>query len=242
MGKCLFGLTKADRGRILIDGRKVVHHGPADAIKNGLVYLPEERKKEGIFPILSVRENHCIASFERFRKIYGLDRRRMVESTKEYIRRIGIKTSQTETPIKNLSGGNQQKVIIARWLLKNCRILILDEPTRGIDVKAKFEIQSFLRELTKEGLSIIYISSEMEEVLEVSDRILVMHLGEVKGIVEADQATQEGLLGIAMSLNADLHRSFIKPVTKKLTFVYIPKLVHPWYDEVDRESSMESRK
>ena len=79
----------------------------------------------------------------------------------------GIKTSQTETPIKNLSGGNQQKVIIARWLLKNCRILILDEPTRGIDVKAKFEIQSFLRELTKEGLSIIYISSEMEEVLEV---------------------------------------------------------------------------
>ena len=232
VGKCLFGLTKADRGRILIDGREVVHHGPADAIKNGLVYLPEERKKEGIFPILSVRENHCIASFERFRKIYGLDRRRMVESTMEYIRRIGIKTSRTETPIKNLSGGNQQKVIIARWLLKNCRILILDEPTRGIDVKAKFEIQSFLRELTKEGLSIIYISSEMEEVLEVSDRILVMHLGEVKGVVEADQATQEGLLGIAMSLNADLHRSFIKPVTKKLTFVYIPKLVHPWYDEV----------
>ena len=156
----------------------------------------------------------------------------MVESTMEYIRRIGIKTSRTETPIKNLSGGNQQKVIIARWLLKNCRILILDEPTRGIDVKAKFEIQSFLRELTKEGLSIIYISSEMEEVLEVSDRILVMHLGEVKGVVEADQATQEGLLGIAMSLNADLHRTFIKPVTKKLTFVYIPKLVHPWYDEV----------
>ncbi len=232
LGKCLFGLTKADRGQVFIDGREVVHRGPAESIRNGLVYLPEERKKEGIFPILSVRENLCIAGFEYFRQLFGLNRRRMVHSTKEYIRRIGIKTSRTETPIRNLSGGNQQKVIIARWLLKKCRILILDEPTRGIDVRAKFEIQSFLRELTKEGLSIIYISSEMEEVLDVSDRIMVMHLGEVKGIVDADQATQEGLLGIAMSLKEDLHRTFVKPVTKKLNFVYIPKLAHPWYDEV----------
>ena len=232
VGKCLFGLTKADRGQIFIDGREVVHRGPADSIRNGLVYLPEERKKEGIFPLLSVRENLCIAAFDRFKQVYGLDRGQMVVSTKEYIRLIGIKTSRTETPIKNLSGGNQQKVIIARWLLKKCRTLILDEPTRGIDVRAKFEIQSFLRELTKEGLSIIYISSEMEEVLEVSDRIMVMHLGRVKGIVDADQATQEGLLGIAMSLNTDLSRSFVKPVTKKLTFIYIPKLDHPWYDEV----------
>jgi len=232
VGKCLFGLTKADRGQIFIDGREVVHRGPADSIRNGLVYLPEERKKEGIFPLLSVRENLCIAAFDHFKQVYGLDRGQMVVSTKEYIRLIGIKTSRTETPIKNLSGGNQQKVIIARWLLKKCRTLILDEPTRGIDVRAKFEIQSFLRELTKEGLSIIYISSEMEEVLEVSDRIMVMHLGKVKGIVDADQATQEGLLGIAMSVDADLSRSFIKPITKKLTFIYIPKLDHPWYDEV----------
>ena len=232
VGKCLFGLTKADRGQIFIDGREVVHRGPADSIRNGLVYLPEERKKEGIFPLLSVRENLCIAAFDHFKQVNGLDRGQMVVSTKEYIRLIGIKTSRTETPIKNLSGGNQQKVIIARWLLKKCRTLILDEPTRGIDVRAKFEIQSFLRELTKEGLSIIYISSEMEEVLEVSDRIMVMHLGKVKGIVDADQATQEGLLGIAMSVDADLSRSFIKPITKKLRFIYIPKLDHPWYDEV----------
>jgi ABC-type sugar transport system ATPase subunit/ABC-type sugar transport system substrate-binding protein len=232
VGKCLFGLTKADRGQISIDGRQVVHRGPADAINNGLVYLPEERKKEGIFPILSVRENLCIAAFGRFKQLFGLNRRQMVDSTKEYIHRIGIKTSRTETPIKNLSGGNQQKVIIARWLLKKCQILILDEPTRGIDVRAKFEIQSFLRELTKEGLSIIYISSEMEEVLEVSDRIMVMHLGNVKGVVDADEATQEGLLGIAMSLKEDLQRTFVRSITKKLTFVYIPKLTHPWYDEV----------
>jgi ABC-type sugar transport system ATPase subunit/ABC-type sugar transport system substrate-binding protein len=230
--KCIFGLTKADGGKIFVNGREVVHSGPADSIRNGLVYLPEERKKEGIFPILSVRENHCIAAFELFKKFFGLDRRSMIDSTKEYIRQIGIKTSRTETPIKNLSGGNQQKVIIARWLLKKCGILILDEPTRGIDVRAKFEIQSFLRQLTKEGLSIIYISSEMEEVLDVSDRIMVMHLGEVKGFVDADQATQEGLLGIAMSLKEDLQQTFVKSVRKKLTFVYIPKLAHPWYDEV----------
>jgi ABC-type sugar transport system ATPase subunit/ABC-type sugar transport system substrate-binding protein len=232
LGKCLFGLTKADEGHVSIDGREVIHRGPADSIRNGLVYLPEERKKEGIFPLLSVRENLCIAGFENFKRLFGLDRRGMIDSTNEYIRRIGIKTSRTETPIKNLSGGNQQKVIIARWLLKKCRILILDEPTRGIDVRAKFEIQSFLRELTKEGLSIIYISSEMQEVLEVSDRIMVMHLGEVKGFVNADQATQEGLLGVAMSLKEDLRETFVKPITRKLTFVYIPKLSHPWYDEV----------
>jgi ABC-type sugar transport system ATPase subunit/ABC-type sugar transport system substrate-binding protein len=232
LAKCLFGLHPADAGQVFIDGRKMGFRGPADAIKNGLVYLPEERKKEGIFPLLSVRENLCVAAFEQFKRFLGLDRRRMVDRTRENIRRIGIKTPGSEAPIKNLSGGNQQKVIIARWLLKKCRILILDEPTRGIDVRAKFEIQSFLRELTKEGLSIIYISSEMEEVLDVSDRIMVMHLGQVKGFVDADQATQEELLGVAMSLKEDLHRLFVKPITKKLTFVYVPKLAHPWYDEV----------
>ena len=124
----------------------------------------------------------------------------MVDRTRENIRRIGIKTPGSEAPIKNLSGGNQQKVIIAIWFLKKYQILILDEPTRGIDVRAKFEIRSFLRELTKEGLSIIYISSEIEEVLEVSDRIMVIHLGNIRGFVAADQATQEELLGVAMSL------------------------------------------
>lgn len=199
LGKCLFGLTRADRGQVSVGGKEVRYHGPAEAIRDGLVYLPEERKKEGIFPLLSVRENLCIAGFERFRTLFGLNRRRMAEQTREYVRQIGIKAGRIEAPIRTLSGGNQQKVIIARWLLKGCRILILDEPTRGIDVRAKFEIQSFLRQLVKEGLSIIYISSEIGEVLEVSDRILVMHLGELKGVVDAAEATQEGLLGIAMS-------------------------------------------
>ena len=199
LGKCLFGLTKADQGRVFVGGKETRYHGPADAIRDGLVYLPEERKKEGIFPFLSVRENLCIAGFERFWSFYGLSRRRMADQTRDYVRRIGIKVGRIEAPIRTLSGGNQQKVIIARWLLKGCRILILDEPTRGIDVRAKFEIQAFLRQLVQEGLSIIYISSEIQEVLDVADRVLVMHLGEIKGVVDAEGVTQEGLLGIAMS-------------------------------------------
>jgi ribose transport system ATP-binding protein len=123
----------------------------------------------------------------------------MFKAASDYIRRMAIRTQTPQTPIKNLSGGNQQKTILARWLLSKCRILILDEPTHGIDVNAKYEIQSLLRGLGQEGLSIIYISSELQETLEVSDRILVMHEGRSKGVVETAKATQEALLRLAMS-------------------------------------------
>lgn len=199
LGKCIFGLTQPERGEIEIEGRAARHRNPADAILNGLVYLPEERKKEGIFPLLSVTENICIAAFNRFLAFYGLRRGEMLKAGAEYIRRLAIRTQTPQTPLRNLSGGNQQKTILARWLLSKCRILILDEPTRGIDVNAKLEIQTLLRELAQKGLSIIYISSEMQEILEVSDRILVMHEGKVKGVVESSTATQEALLGLAMA-------------------------------------------
>ena len=199
LGKCIFGLTQPDGGEIEMEGRRVRHRTPSAAIANGLVYLPEERKKEGIFPLLSVTENICIATLRRFLAFYGLRWGEMLKAASDYIRRIAIRTQTPKTPIKNLSGGNQQKAILARWLLSKCRILILDEPTRGIDVNAKFEIQTLLRELSQEGLSIIYISSELQEILEVSDRILVMHEGRSKGMVETPMATQEALLGLAMS-------------------------------------------
>ncbi len=203
LGKCLFGLTKADGGEVTVDGKRVDYHNPRQAIRDRLVYLPEERKKEGIFPVLGVRENLCIAGMEKFQRLLGLSRRGMADKTRDYIKNLGIKAGRIENPIRTLSGGNQQKVIIARWLLMDCRILILDEPTRGIDVRAKYEIQAFLRQLVQQGLSIIYISSEIAEVLDVSDRILVMHLGKLKGVVAAEHATQEGLLGIAMSSNGE---------------------------------------
>jgi ABC-type sugar transport system ATPase subunit len=200
LGKCLFGVTRPDAGAVEAFGRKVRINHPADAIALGLVYLPEERKQEGIFPLLSIAENMTIATSDRFQGWLGLNFGQMVREVEDYVRRIRIKIGSPKDRITSLSGGNQQKVIIARWLLKNSRILILDEPTRGIDVNAKLEIQALLRRLAEEeGLSLIYISSELQEVLDVSHRVVVLHEGRVKGVQKAQDATQESLLALAMS-------------------------------------------
>jgi len=199
LGKCLFGVSPAESGTVEIFGEVVSIKHPADAIAKGLVYLPEERKQEGIFPLLSITENMSISVYDRLRGILGLRFNEMVREVAARIDQLKIKIGEQRDPITSLSGGNQQKVILGRWLMKNSRILILDEPTRGIDVNAKFEIQAVLRRLADDGLSIIYISSELQEVIDVSDRIIVMHEGEIKGIEAASQATQERLLGLAMS-------------------------------------------
>jgi ribose transport system ATP-binding protein len=199
LGKCLFGVTRASAGDVEVFGEPVKIRHPADAIARGFVYLPEERKHDGIFPLLSITENTAIATLDRFRGLLGLNFGEMVREVEDYVRRLRIKIGRPSDPITSLSGGNQQKVILARWLLRDSRILILDEPTRGIDVNAKFEIQALLRRLSDEGLSLIYISSELQEVLDVSDRILVMHEGRVKGIRNAGGETQESLLRLAMS-------------------------------------------
>ena len=199
LGKCLFGVTTAQSGSIEIRGERLRIGHPADAISAGLVYLPEERKQEGIFPLLSIGENMSISVYDRFRGILGLRFNDMTREVETLVERLRIKIGGLRDPITSLSGGNQQKVILGRWLLKNSRILILDEPTRGIDVNAKFEIQSVLRRLADEGLSIIYISSELQEVIDVADRIMVMHEGRIKGMVRATETTQQGLLGLAMS-------------------------------------------
>jgi len=199
LGKCLFGVSPSQGGTVDLFGEPVKIRHPADAIARGLAYLPEERKAEGIFPLLSIDENMGIASFDRFRSWLGLDFGKMVREVAEQVRRIRIKVGSGQDLITSLSGGNQQKVILARWLMRDVKILILDEPTRGIDVHAKFEIQTLLRQLCNAGLSIVYISSELLEVLEVSDRILVMHEGKIKGCQRADEASQESLLQMAMS-------------------------------------------
>lgn len=198
LGKCLFGVTRPSTGSVEVFGRAANIAHPADAIALGLVYLPEERKQEGIFALLSIRENMGISVLERFRGLMGLRFNDMTREVEDYVRRLKIKIGNQDDPITSLSGGNQQKVIIGRWLMKKSRILILDEPTRGIDVNAKGEIQAVLHALAEQGLSIIYISSELQEVIDVSDRILVMHEGRIKGIVPAAGATQENLLALAM--------------------------------------------
>ena len=147
LGKCLFGVTKADSGTLEVFGEPARIHHPADAIAKGFVYLPEERKAEGIFPLLSINENMGLASYGRFRSALGLRFGDAVREVADYVRKIRIKIGSAEDPITSLSGGNQQKVILARWLMRGCKVLILDEPTRGIDVHAKVEIQIVLLQL-----------------------------------------------------------------------------------------------
>ena len=200
LAKCIFGLTRRDGGTIELYGRPSRIEAPADAINQGLVYLPEERKQEGIFPLLSIAENMAMPNLDRFTGALRMRSGDMLREVDRFVTDLKIKIGNPKDRITSLSGGNQQKVIIGRWLMKNSRILIMDEPTRGIDVAAKFEIQRQLRLFTEsQGLSIIFISSELEEVLDVSDRILVMHEGRMKGIFPAAQATQESLLQAAMS-------------------------------------------
>lgn len=200
MAKCLFGATKADSGTIEMEGRSVRFRSPLEAIQAGLIYLPEERKQEGIFPLLSIAENTALPTLNRFSGWLRIRNREMLDEVGTLAQQMKAKFGRLSDPITSLSGGNQQKFIIARWLMRDAKILIMDEPTRGIDVNAKLEIQTVLRRLTEErGLSIILISSEMEELLDVADRILVMHEGEVKGCVDRDKTTQEHLLELAMS-------------------------------------------
>jgi ABC-type sugar transport system ATPase subunit len=205
MARCLFGDTRPDRGEILVAGERVDFRHPSEAIAHGIAYVPEERKRLGIFPVLGIDENMTLPILPRMTRFGGVDRRRRAEVTDRWVNEFAIKISGHDQPIRNLSGGNQQKVILGRWLATGCRILLLDEPTRGIDVAAKFEIHRILRELAAAGMAILVISSELEEVIDLSARILVMHEGRVKGETDAATATQERLLTMAVDRAAAPH-------------------------------------
>ena len=166
-------------------------------MKLGMAYLPEDRKAEGIIADLSVRENIIIALQAKRGMFHPLSKKEMEDAADKYIKLLQIKTASRETPIKSLSGGNQQKVILGRWLLTNPDYLILDEPTRGIDVGAKNEIYKLMNRLAAEGKSIIMISSEMTEVLRMSDRIIVMCEGKITGNIDISEATQEHIMNHA---------------------------------------------
>jgi len=199
LAKCIFGLTRAQSGKVVLAGQEVCFTHPCQAIAAGLIYLPEERKQEGIFPLLSIAENTALPTISKFTGWLTISNRQIFATVEDLARQVKAKFHSLKQPITDLSGGNQQKFIIARWLMRDAKILIMDEPTRGIDVNAKAEIQTLLRKLTEgRNLSIILISSEMDELLDVADRIMVMHEGKLKGIVEREGATPESLLKLAM--------------------------------------------
>lgn len=193
----LFGITTKQSGQITKDGREIFNKNPRDAIKNGFALLTEERRATGIFAILGIRENTVISSLDNYKKGPFLLNSEMKKSTKWCIDKMRVKTPTQETKIRTLSGGNQQKVILGRWLLTEPDILLLDEPTRGIDVGAKYEIYQIINDLASRGKSVIMVSSEMPELLGVCDRIIVMSGGRVSGEVDAENTSQEEIMALA---------------------------------------------
>ena len=193
----LYGLRSTESGTISIDDKPVRIKNPIDAIKNDMALLTEERRATGIFPVLSIEDNMTIASIRNYVKSGAINKRLSVKIVKENIESLRIKTPSYKTQIGNLSGGNQQKVIFSRWLLSKPNILILDEPTRGIDVGAKYEIYTIIANLAKEGKSVIMISSELPELLGMCDRIIVMCEGRVTGVLDSKEANQEVIMNYA---------------------------------------------
>jgi len=194
----LFGDSHLKEGSIEIMGQNIKNNSPQDAIRNKIAYVPNERKLEGLMLSESVRFNTSIAVIDSLQKQGRLDKKAEKEMTEEWIEKLGIRTPSGETRVDTLSGGNQQKVVIARWLETKPNILILNDPTRGIDVGAKAEIYSLMENLCRQGIGIIMISSELQETLSMADRILVMSEGKVTGEVPREEATQESLMKLAV--------------------------------------------
>ena len=196
--KCIFGLRKKEKGKIYISGKEAKINSVRDAMGYGIGLVPEDRKKEGIYAIQGIRFNTTIEVLREFLKNGRYDWDKELALTKEYVDDVmQTKYAGMEQPIGRLSGGNQQKVIISRWLLATKNILILDEPTRGIDVKTKSDIYHLIDRLTAQGLSIIFISSEMPELINMCDRIVVMNQGYTTGVLEREEFSQERIMSLA---------------------------------------------
>ena len=199
--RALFGLDKKDAGRIYIDGKEVSINSAEDAVRHRIGFLPEDRKEQGLILGLDIVKNTSLAHLKALRKGLFIQQSTERSLALSFIGSLDIRTPSETQVVKNLSGGNQQKVVIAKWMSTNPKILILDEPTRGIDVGAKKEIYDLINRLSREGVAIILISSELTEVIGISDRIIVMHEGAVKGEIMADEATQEKIMHMAFLKN-----------------------------------------
>jgi ribose transport system ATP-binding protein len=195
--KAIFGLAKNVSGETWVNGKKVKVTSPVDAMKYGLALVPENRKNEGLYSVQSVRFNMTIEVLKQFMKGISVDEKKEAALTQKYIDMMDTKTPTQMQKIGNLSGGNQQKVIIGRWLATDPDVLILDEPTRGVDVGAKSEIYVIMNELVKKGVSIIMVSSELPEIINMSDRVYVMAEGRVTGCLNHREVTQEAVMQLA---------------------------------------------
>ena len=195
--RALFGADPVESGEIFINGKKVTINSPRDAVRCGIGYLSEDRKRYGCVVQKTVAENTTMATMKDFMNGLLINKKKEAEVAQKYVEALATKTPSVDQLVVNLSGGNQQKVVIAKWLTRDCDILIFDEPTRGIDVGAKNEIYKLMNKLASEGKSIIMISSEMTEILRMSDRIIVMCEGKKTGEIDIAEATQENIMNLA---------------------------------------------
>jgi ribose transport system ATP-binding protein len=198
IARTMFGADRRAGGKVLLDGEEVPGGSPHAAIQRGLYLAPEDRRATGVLTTLSVRENVSLPSLDRLASAGLVRKSEEREMAVDMRSRLGIKAPTVETPVSGLSGGNQQKVVLAKWLARDPKCLIFDEPTRGIDVGARSEIYDLMRRLADEGVAILMISSDMEEVLSMSDRILVMHEGKLTGSLTCEEATEESVMRLAV--------------------------------------------
>ena len=202
VARAIFGADPIQRGQVLLDGRDVTPQNPREAIDAGIGLVTEDRKAQGLILGMSVLHNITLPSLYKFARGGFIDKKEERNEASRFVKELNIKTPSLDQIVRNLSGGNQQKVVLAKWLLTNSKVMIFDEPTRGIDVGAKLEIYHLLNELVARGVAVVMISSELPEVLGMSDRILVMHEGRVAGELPAAEATQEAVMQLATGQKA----------------------------------------
>jgi ribose transport system ATP-binding protein len=198
VAQAVFGVDAALDGIVTLDSRPLKIHSPQDAIEHGIYLIPEDRRRSGLILEEVIRENITLPALSRYASVglVSLDEER--KSASEMFRRLNVKAPSIEERVANLSGGNQQKVVLAKWLALEPKVLIFDEPTRGIDVGAKAEIYDLIRRLAESGVAIMMISSEMEEILGVSDRVAVMHEGRLTGVLERQECSEEAIMRLAV--------------------------------------------
>ncbi len=199
VARLLFGADKRDSGKIYIHGKEVDIQSTEDAVKAGIGYLSEDRKRYGLLVDKTVEENTCLASLEKFQKGFFIDEKKCKERSEKYVEELRTKTPSVSQIIKKLSGGNQQKVVLAKWISTNARVLIVDESTNGVDIGAKDEIHKILRDIANQGTAVIMVSSELVEILACSDRVMVMRRGRVVGILDNKDLTQEQIMNQSVS-------------------------------------------
>lgn len=195
--RSIFGIDQLDAGEIYLEGEQLQIKHPADAIQSGIGFLTENRKDEGLILDESIRENISLPSIDGFNKNLVIDRKAENEFTDMLGKRLGVRAANFENPVSSLSGGNQQKVVLAKWVGIGSKVLILDEPTRGVDVGAKREIYQLMNELAERGVAIIMVSSDLPEILGISDRVIVVHEGHIAGELNKEEATEEGIMTLA---------------------------------------------